>query len=118
MFGHPHSGHPLDRSKLRKRWCAAVKAAGLCHVRFHDLRHTFGTQMAAQGVPMRALQELMGHADFATALRYAPSGREADWAEAAFGGNSSGCPTDLRHSYAQPEQGPGKGRAHAEVCSR
>ena len=37
---------------------------------------------------MRALQELMGHADFATTLRYAdyvPSAAEADWVEAAFG---------------------------------
>ena len=37
---------------------------------------------------MRALQELMGHADFATTLRYAdyvPSAAEADCAEAAFG---------------------------------
>ena len=29
---------------------------------FHDLRHTFGTQMAAAGVPLRTLQEWMGHA--------------------------------------------------------
>jgi hypothetical protein len=40
-------------------------------VRFHDLRHTFGTRMAAVGVPMRDLQEWMGHADFKTTLIYA-----------------------------------------------
>jgi hypothetical protein len=43
--------------------------------------------MAAQGVPMRALQELMRHRDFATTLiyaDYAPSAHEAEWAEAAF----------------------------------
>lgn len=70
-----------------------MRAAGLRHVRFHDLRHTFGTQMAAQGMPMRGLQELMGHADFGTTLRYAdyaPSSREADWAEAAFGSPQNG----------------------------
>lgn len=33
--------------------------------------------MAAQGVPMRALQEMMGHRDFKTTLIYAPSAREA-----------------------------------------
>jgi integrase len=43
--------------------------------------------MAAQGVPMRALQEMMGHRDFKTTLIYAdysPSAREAEWVEAAF----------------------------------
>jgi integrase len=36
----------------------ALKAAALdpSH-RFHDVRHTFGTRMAAHGVPMRTLQE-------------------------------------------------------------
>jgi site-specific recombinase XerD len=43
--------------------------------------------MAAQGVPMRALQEMMGHRDFKTTLiyaDYAPSAREAEWVEEAF----------------------------------
>jgi hypothetical protein len=43
--------------------------------------------MAAQGVPMRVLQELMGHRDFKTTLihaDYAPSEREAEWVEEAF----------------------------------
>jgi site-specific recombinase XerD len=43
--------------------------------------------MAAQGVPMRVLQELMGHRDFKTTLiyaDYAPSEREAEWVEQAF----------------------------------
>jgi len=51
-----------------------------------DLRHTF-THMAAQGVPMRALQEMLGHRDFKTTLvyaDYAPSAREAERVEAAF----------------------------------
>lgn len=42
---------------------------------------------AAQGVPMRALQEMLGHRDFKTTLiyaGYAPSAREAEWVEAAF----------------------------------
>jgi integrase len=66
-----------------------MKAAKLDDThRFHDLRHTFGTQMAAAGMPMRTLQELMGHADIATTQRYAdyaPSKREAEFIEAAFG---------------------------------
>ena len=33
---------------------------------FHDLRHTFGTRMAAAGVPLRTIQEWMGHRDYTT----------------------------------------------------
>ena len=87
VFAHPHTGKPIDRSKLLKRYKAALKRAGVREVRFHDLRHTFGTRMAAHGVPMRALQEMMGHRDFKTTLiyaDYAPSAREAEWVEAAF----------------------------------
>ena len=36
-----------------KRFKRAVKAAKVRDVRFHDLRHTFATRMAATGVPMR-----------------------------------------------------------------
>ena len=87
VFAHPHTGKPIDRSRVLKRFKAALKRGEVRSVRFHDLRHTFGTRMAAQGVPMRALQEMMGHRDFKTTLiyaDYAPSAREAEWVEAAF----------------------------------
>ena len=62
-------------------------------VRFHDLRHTFGTAMAAAGAPLRAIQEWMGHRDYKTTSLYAdyapdPS-QGAAWAEAAFGLNDN-----------------------------
>lgn len=60
---------------------------------FHDLRHTFGTRMAAVGVPMRTLQEWMGHRDIATTQRYAdyaPGTHEAELVAAAFARGSSG----------------------------
>jgi integrase len=91
VFGHPETGSPLDRSKVRKRFKAAVKRAGVRDVRFHDLRHTFGTRMAATGTPMRTLQEWMGHRDFETTLRYADYApderRERDLIERAFEGD-------------------------------
>ena len=37
--------------------------------RFHDLRHTFGTTTAVGGVPMRTLQEWLGHRDIGTPQR-------------------------------------------------
>jgi integrase len=72
---------------VRKRFKSAVGTAGVRPVRFHDLRHTFGTRMAGVGVPMRTLQEWMGHRDFKTTLIYAdysPSAHEREWVEAAF----------------------------------
>jgi integrase len=77
---------------LLKRYKATLKRAKVRPVRFHDLRHTFGTRMAAQGVPMRTLQEWMGHRDFATTLIYAdfaPNHRqETAWVEEAFAPDS------------------------------
>ena len=92
VFAHPTLGGPLDRGKVRKRFKAALKRAGVREVRFHDLRHTFGTRMAGVGVPMRTLQEWMGHRDFKTTLIYAdysPSDREREWVEVAFARSSS-----------------------------
>ncbi len=90
VFAHPASrvpGTPLDGSRVLKRFKQALVRAGVREVRFHDLRHTFGTRVAAAGVPMRTLQEWMGHRDFATTLVYAdyePSEHEVAWAEQAF----------------------------------
>jgi integrase len=86
-FAHPLLGTPLDRSRLVKRFKAAVARAGLRDVRFHDLRPTFGTRMAAADVPRRTLQEWMGHRDFKTTLiyaDYAPSAHERAIVESAF----------------------------------
>jgi integrase len=96
VFGHPDTGGPYDPSKSRKRFKAALKAAGVRPVRFHDLRHSYGTAMAAAGAPLRALQEWMGHRDYKTTSIYAdyspdPS-QGAAWAEAAFG---LGSPTPI-----------------------
>jgi integrase len=39
VFGHPHTGGPLDRSQVSKRFKSALKRASVREVRFHDLRH-------------------------------------------------------------------------------
>lgn len=94
VFAHPVLGRPLDRTKVRKRFKAALKAGGVREVRFHDLRHTFGTRMAGVGVPMRTLQEWMGHRDSKTTEIYAdyqPSQREREWVEEAFRAPSRAC---------------------------
>ena len=87
VFAHPQSGEVLDHSALVRRYKKALRAAGVREVHFNDLRHTFGTRMAAAGVPLRTLQEWMGHRDFKTTLiyaDYAPSAHETEMAERAF----------------------------------
>jgi integrase len=72
------------------------------------LRHTFGTRMAGAGVPMRTLQEWMGHASVKTTeiyADYAPSEHEREWVEAAFSRESAAAsnPTArLRRSSTEP----------------
>ena len=88
VFSHPLLGTVLDASRLRKRFQKAAEGAGLRPVRFHDLRHTFGTRMAAAGAPMRAIQEWMGHRDSRTTSLYADYAPDASqgaaWAARAF----------------------------------
>ena len=89
VFAHPVTGHVLDASKLRKRFYEALDRAELHRLTFHELCHTFGTQMAAAGAPLRAIQEWMGHADASTTeiyAHYAPDPTHgAAFAQKAFG---------------------------------
>ncbi len=78
VFAHPQTGKPLDGSKVtRSASKDACRAAGVRPIRFHDLRHTFATRLAASGkVSLRTIQEFLGHADAKTTqiyAHYAPS---------------------------------------------
>jgi integrase len=63
-------GRYLDGSALRRRYRAAQKTAKLQPIRFHDLRHTFGSLAITQAESVRELQDWMGHADARTTARY------------------------------------------------
>lgn len=55
---------------FKTAWNAAIRRAGIAHIRFHDLRHTFGTRLAMKGVDIKTIMELMGHKTISTTLRY------------------------------------------------
>jgi integrase len=92
VFANPYTGRPLNGHTLTRTFQAALERAEVRKVRFHDLRHTFGTRMAAAGVPMRTLQEWMGHRDFRTTLiyaDYAPGAHEVELVNEAFADRSA-----------------------------
>jgi len=79
-------GGYLDGSALRRRHKVALGRAGLRSLRFHDLRHTFGTRMIAKA-DIRRVQDWMGHADIQTTMRYlhfAPREEDAQLVAEAF----------------------------------
>jgi integrase len=100
VFATPSSGNPIARTELMRRYRQALVAAGLDPLfSFHDLRHTFGTTMARQGVPVGTIQAWMGHADLATTqlyMHYAPAAHDAAIIDAAFGAPPTNPPTNLR----------------------
>lgn len=55
----------------RDEWEAARKAAGLPHVRWHDLRHTYASFLAAKKFSDREMGALLGHKSPSMVKRYA-----------------------------------------------
>jgi integrase len=73
-------GGYADGSAVRRRFVKARDKAKLRPLRFHDLRHSFGSLAARAAESPRELQEWMGHADLKTTARYThyrPRGGEA-----------------------------------------
>ena len=73
---------------MHRRFKRTLKRAAIREVKFHGLRHTFATRLAAAGVPLVKLQEWLGHEDIATTqiyIDYQPSAQDGALIERAFG---------------------------------
>ena len=69
MFPSPLVGemyHPDSVVNLHKK---ILKDAGLGHLRFHDLRHTFATTALQNGVDVKTVSSMLGHFDAGFTLR-------------------------------------------------
>lgn len=69
LFASPRTGRPL--TNFHEVWDRIRVKAGLPHVRLHDLRHTFASQLVNSGCTLYTVQELLGHASPKTTMRYA-----------------------------------------------
>jgi len=89
VFPNPHTGSPQQRSEVHRRFKRTLRRGALREdVKFHGLRHTFATRLAAAGVPLVKLQEWLGHEDIATTqiyIDYQPSAQDGELIERAFG---------------------------------
>jgi integrase len=61
----------LKNTCCRKRLYKMCDAAGLRRIGWHVLRHTFASQLVMAGAHLKAVQELLGHTDIQTTMRYA-----------------------------------------------
>lgn len=61
----------LDYWQLHKQFLVARKAAGMPHLRFHDLRHTCASWLINAGVDLYTVGKILGHSGPATTARYA-----------------------------------------------
>ena len=69
MFPSPATGemyYPDSVVNLHKK---ILKDAGLPHIRFHDLRHTFATLALQNGVDVKTVSSMLGHCDAGFTLR-------------------------------------------------
>jgi integrase len=86
-------GRRLDASALRRRYERARNAAKLPPLRFHDLRHTYGSLLVEGGVDLISVKAAMGHSQISTTERYLharPATELANRFTTAFGGSDAG----------------------------
>jgi len=66
----PSAGGPLTEAGMRRVFRTHRARSGALRVRPHRLRHSYGTELAAAGIDLLVLRELMGHASPETTAGY------------------------------------------------
>ncbi len=65
------NGQRFDDKRLNQEIRNACTKAGIRQISCHTLRHTFASHLVMKGAPLKAIQDLLGHADIQTTMRYA-----------------------------------------------
>jgi integrase len=85
------NGHRVGITTLQSWLETACRRAGLPPSRnLHRLRHTFCSHLAMRGAPAKTIQELAGHADLKTTMRYMHLARGSAEAAIALLGRGAG----------------------------
>lgn len=63
-------------SEVKNAFRTACRRAEIDDFRFHDLRHTFASQMILRGASLKVVQELLGHKNISMTMRYAHLSQE------------------------------------------
>ena len=71
LAGYDRALWPIRPARLSVAWTEAAEGVGVTGRRFHDLRHTFASQVYAQTGDLYVTQQLMRHASIATTTIYA-----------------------------------------------
>ncbi len=69
-----YKGNPVKN--IKKAFKTALKNSGITDFRFHDLRHTFASQVIIRGGDLKDVQELLGHKSMSMTLRYSHLSQE------------------------------------------
>lgn len=97
-------GMYLDGSALRRRFVAASGRAELRPIRFHDLRHTFGTLAVRGAESIVELQNWLGHAEVRTTMRYTHYREQQDAAARLAAAFASDTPSGEGGTAADPSE--------------
>ncbi len=65
------NGKHFDQYSLGRKLTNVCKKAGLRHIGWHTLRHTFASHLVMRGAPVPAVQKLLGHSALEMTMRYA-----------------------------------------------
>lgn len=70
VLGRGPLRRPPDHKTMREALRRFCDSAGIRRVKWHALRHSFASQLVANGVSIRAVQEFLGHSDIRVTMRY------------------------------------------------
>jgi integrase len=70
IFPADHTGAPRETWHLRDTLRKYARRAGLRIIKWHELRHSFASQLVSAGVPLKQVQEWLGHSTIHMTMRY------------------------------------------------